>query len=338
MLPDTHMTGGVKATFSLSVACIFSGVLVLVMYFKAGNRLMSPKGQLLSVLKQSSSITLARTASSIVTMLISFIIPLRLATFGFTQSQAMAEFGIVTGMALPLITIPGTFISSIAVALVPEISSQTTNIDKNGAKNLPALKTQISVALSAALIISFMLVPAFFALGTPIAEILFKNTRAGTYVSAGSFLMITMGITQITSSVLNAIGLEIKTLKNYAIGAVALLLGIYFLPAIIGAMSLVVSMLAMNLISGLLNLSMLKKRGLIGTNLPKTTLKLVLITAMTTAITFFSYGLLSKALSMFFAAAISGALSLAVFFLLSYALNIVTVRTFVSKKLIKKNK
>lgn len=329
---------GIIATLSLSVACIFSALLVIVMYFKNGNKIISPKGKMLEIVRHSSSITLARTASSIVQMLIAFIIPLRLTTFGFSESQAMAEFGIITGMALPLITIPGTFISSIAVALVPEISSQTTNIDKDDAKNRPVLKGQITLALNTALIISFMCVPAFLALGVPIAEVVFHNTRAGTYISAGSFLMITMGITQITSSILNAIGLEIKTLKNYCIGAAALLFCIYFLPRYIGAMSLIVAMLSMNLISGLLNLSMLKKRNLLTSNLPISTLKLVIIAIITTGITYFSCKLLSKILSLFFATALSGLLSLGVFFLMCYAFNVVTIRAFVTNKLLKKNK
>ncbi len=329
---------GIKATFSLSVACIFSSILVVIMYFRAGNKLVSPKGYIVPTIKQSSSITLARTVSSIVTMLISFIIPLRLTTFGFSHEQAMAEFGIVTGMALPLITIPGTFISSIAVALVPEISSQTTNIDKVTPRNSIALKNQIALAINVALVLSFMLVPAFFALGTPIAEILFHNTRAGTYISAGSFLMITMGITQISSSILNAIGLEIKTLKNYAIGTSALLCGIFILPKYIGAMSLVVSMLAMNLIAGILNLNMLKKRNLLNSNIIKTCLKLIFTVAFSGLLTLSISTLLLKTIPIFLASFVSGCLSLIFFFLLCSVLGIFKIKSFFSNKLFRKNK
>ena len=327
------MSNGVKATFSLSIACIFSSILVVIVYFFTGNKLSSPIKMLKPIVKESSAITLARTASSIVTMLISFIIPLRLTTFGFSHSQAMAEFGIVTGMALPLLTVPGTFISSIAVALVPEISAQTTNIDKDEIKDKTFLKSKIATALNCTLVISFMLVPAFLSLGSPIGEIVFKNSRAGTFISAGSVLMIVMGLNQICSSILNAIGLEIKALKNYCAGATLLLFCIYFLPRYIGVMSLVVAMLSMSLVSGILSLSMLKKRGLLTANLSVNLLKLTIITLITSGITYFVYKLIILVLPMFFACVISGILSLIIFFAMCYATNIATVKFMISTKL-----
>lgn len=332
-LPLYNIDNGVKATFSLSVACVFSSILVLIMYLKTGNKLHYPKNELKPIIKESLPITMSRTASSIVTMLISFIIPLRLTTFGFSPEQAMAEFGIVTGMALPLITIPGTFISSIAVALVPEISAQTTNIDAEEVKNIDYLKSKIALALNCTLILSFIFVPSFMALGTPIAEIVFKNTRAGTYLTYGSVLMITMGITQITSSILNAIGLEIKALKNYCIGALSLLFCIYFLPRYIGAMSLVIAMLSLSLISGILSLSMLKKRNLLKTSLSVNCLKLVIITLITTLFTHFIFKLLNLIIPLFFSCAIAGILSLVSFIALCYAFNIATIKIMIPTKI-----
>ena len=337
MLPFLSIKKGVIATFSLSIACIFSSILAIIMYYKSGNKIVKPNKELLPIFKESSAITTARTASSIVQMLISFIIPLRLVTFGFSSSQAMAEFGIVTGMALPLLTIPGTFISSIAVALVPEISSKTSNIDKIANEtDKKFLQSKISLALNCTLIIAFMFVPAFLTLGTPIAEIVFKNSRAGTYLSAGSFLMICMGITQITSSILNSIGLELKALKNYCYGAVGLLFGIYFLPRYMGAMSLIVAMLSLQIISGYLGLKMLKKRDLLKANLSQNLIKLIIITIISSIITSSVYKLLYLFLPKLIACAFSAMLSLVIFFSLCYALNITTVKIFVSRKLKKR--
>ena len=335
MIP-LSVENGVIATFSLSIACVFSSILVLIMYLRTGNKFLKPQGEIKPIIKESSSITMARTASSIVQMLISFIIPLRLTTFGFTESQAMAEFGIVTGMALPLITIPGTFISSIAVALVPEISSQTTNIDKDSnIKNFDTLKSKIAIALNCTLVISFMLVPAFLALGSPIGNIVFGNERAGTFITAGSVLMISMGISQIVSSVLNAIGLEIKSLKNYCFGAIGLLICIWFLPKYIGVMSLVIAMLVLSLISGILGLAMLKKRNLLGNNLPVITFKLVIITIMTTLSTNIIYKLITIILPIFISTSIAGFLSICIFFGLCMLFNISMVKVMIISKISK---
>ena len=135
--------------------------------------------------------------------------------YGFSESQAMSEFGMVMGMAFPLIMIPGTLISSLAVALVPEISSKTSNIDdKSSTRDFEGLVSHVNLALNVSLAITMIFVPAFIVLGTPICEILFGSTGAGIYVSRAAIIMIPMGISQITSSLLNSMGLEIKSLIN----------------------------------------------------------------------------------------------------------------------------
>ncbi len=254
---------GEKASLSLSISCVFSCLLVIIIYFSLKDGLANPKGAFKPLIKTSAPITFVRSASSIVTSLIALIIPARLMLYGFSESQAMSEFGMVMGMAFPLIMIPGTLISSLAVALVPEISSKTSNIDdKSSTRDFEGLVSHVNLALNVSLAITMIFVPAFIVLGTPICEILFGSTGAGIYVSRAAIIMIPMGISQITSSLLNSMGLEIKSLINYVISAIALFLCIFFLPKYLGTNALIVGMGSLSTISSLLNLRMLKKRGL----------------------------------------------------------------------------
>ena len=321
-----------KAILSLSIACVFSSMLVIFDYFRYGGRFVANKKVFLPVIKESFPITIARSASSLVQMLIAFIIPLRLMVFGFTKTQAMAEFGIVTGMALPLITIPSTFISSIAVAIVPEMSSQTTNIDKQAPKNINVLKTNIYTAMRSTLVICFLFVPVFLALGLPIAQIIFKNSRAGTYITYGAILVAFMGINQITSSVLNAIGLEIKALKNYICGALGLIFCIYFLPKYLGAMSLVVGMLILSLVAGGMSLHMLKARKLLDARFYSLSLKLIGISLFTSAITYLLFNLAKKITSLLVATLICGITACSCYILLCICFSLVNIKMFFSSK------
>lgn len=331
VLPSLSL--GEKASLSLSISCIMSCLLVIIIYFALKDKLANPRGAFKPLLKSSTPITVVRSASSIVTSLIALIIPARLMLFGFSQSQAMAEFGMVMGMAFPLIMIPGTLISSLAVALVPEISSKTSNIDdKSSTRDFDGLKSHVNLAINVSLAISMIFVPAFFVLGTPICEILFGSTGAGVYVSRASIIMIPMGISQITSSLLNSLGLEMKSLVNYVISAVALFLCIFFLPKYIGTNALIVGMGSLSTISALLNLRMLKKRNLFAPGFFKFFAKIFGFGAVSGTMGTLLLKLLKLFLPKFVYTMIVGIVCVGVMFLFYVMFDVAHIRGFILRK------
>ena len=320
---------GEKAALSLSISCILSCILVIVIYFSVGGRLANPKGSFKELFKSSAPITAVRSASSLVTSLISLIIPLRLMLYGFTQSEAMAEFGMVMGMAFPLIMIPGTLISSLAVALVPEISSKTTNIDdKSNVRDFSGLKSHVNLAINISVIISMIFVPAFIVLGKPICSILFGSSRAGLYVSRAAIIMLPLGISQITSSLLNSLGLEIKSLVNYGVSAVLLFVCIFFLPKYIGTNALIVGMGLMSTVASILNIRMLKKRGLFESGFYKFLAKVGSYATVSGVFGFFLMKLLMLFLPEFVYTLITGIVCVGLMIFFYFVFNVSGVRGF----------
>lgn len=264
---------------------------------------------------------------------------MRLIASGITEAEALAEFGIMSGMTLPLLTIPGTLIGSVAVALTPEISSHTTNIDKEtNTQKRAIIKSQINSALGVSVVISFMLVPIYLVLGKEIGLLLFNNVKAGEYLILSCWVMIPMCITQITNSVLNSMGLELKSLLNYAIGAVFMLLCIYFLPKFVGINSLIIGMGGMQVITSVLNLNMLVKRKLLTKKHLSTFLYMLISSVFCASFSRFAYNILIKGLSSFSSLFISGLVSLASLFTLIILFNIADTTTlFIRKKQKQKN-
>lgn len=329
---------GEKASLSLSISCVMSCLLVIIIYFALKDRLANPRGTFKPLLKSSTPITVVRSASSVVTSLIALIIPARLMLYGFTESQAMAEFGMVMGMAFPLIMIPGTLISSLAVALVPEISSKTSNIDdKSSTRDFDGLKSHVNLAINVSLAISMIFVPAFFVLGTPICEILFGSSGAGAYVSRAAIIMIPMGISQITSSLLNSMGLEMKSLINYVISAIALFLCIFFLPKYLGTNALIVGMGSLSTISAVLNLRMLKKRNLFAKGFGKFFIKVLGYGVVSGVAGTLLLKLLKLFLPKFIYTVIVGIVCVLIMFLFYFMFDVAHIRGFVLRKT-KKNK
>lgn len=328
-----HMYLGEKASLSLSLACIASCALVVIIYFALKNRLANPKDAFKPLLKTSSPITAVRTVSSLVQSLIAIIIPLRLTLFGYSKSEAMAQFGMIMGMAFPLIMIPGTLISSLAVTLVPEISSKTENIDKMPmTSDKTSLRSHINLGLNMSILISMILVPAFLVLGKPLCEVLFGSAEAGKYVEAAAFLMVPMGINQISSSMLNSLGLEMKSLINYAIGAVLLILSIFFLPKYFGTYALIIGYGAMAITTSALNLQMLKKRGLLENKYLKyiaLCLVFVLVSALASVLVYKLFILFAHKM---IAVIISALISTLFMLLFYYIFNLAGIKGFVFRR------
>ena len=324
-----NLSYGEKATLSLSIACILSCVLVVIIYFALKQKLASPKTALKPLIKSSSPITMLRTVSSLVQSLIAIIIPIRLTTSGLSISEAMAEYGMLMGMAFPLIMIPSTLISSVAVTLVPEISSKTDNIDDSSrTHDFAGLKNNITLGINISALISVLFVPAFMVLGSPICQILFNSSEAGKYVSLASIIIPAMGISQISSSILNSIGLEIKSLVNYALGAVALFVCIFFLPKYIGAYALVIGLGLMNIITATLNIRMLKKRDLINGKYLKFLLSCIIFVIICSIIGFFVNNIFNLFLPLFISTMLTGIICVLFMIGLFYVTNIANFKGF----------
>lgn len=324
-----------KTAFSLSLACIISSIHVIIVYFKKGGKLNNPKYEFKNLLKTSTPITAVRTISSIISSIIAIIIPIRLMTFGYSSSEALSEFGIIMGMTFPLIMIPSTLISSLAVTIIPSISEQSNNIDNGELKNKTILKNKINFALKTTVLFSSLLLPLYISVGVPICKFIFNNEKAGNYLKIASILMIPMGISQITSSILNAIGLELKSLKNYAFSSTLLILSIYFLPKFIGTYALIVGYVLMSVSASIMNILMLKKRELVSFNFIKTILKMLGISIFSSLLGISIYSLFSKfwIISLF----ISAFITMISMLILIYLLNIADLKMFIFKRAKQKN-
>lgn len=283
-----------KTALSLSIGCIISTLIVILIYFKRGGKLYNPKPQFKTLIKTSSPITAVRTVSSAISSIIAVIIPIKLMDYGYSSSEALAEFGIIMGMTFPLLMVPSTLNSSLAVTMIPSISEQSNNIDNGELKNLNILKSKINFSLRTTIVFSSLLFPLFLALGVPICEFVFNNSKAGIYLSVASICMIPLGVSQITSSILNAIGLEMKSLKNYVFSAALLIICIFFLPKYIGTYALILGYFLMSFSSSVLNILMLSKRKLISFGFIKTILIMILITLLASLPGYFIFNLLSS--------------------------------------------
>ena len=322
--------GAITASISLVIACVLSSIFVIITFVKVKGKLTSPKGEFKKVLKSSSAITGVRIVSSMLMPLIAIIVPLSLTAVGYTNEQALAQYGIAMGMTFPLLYLPSTLIGSLAMTLIPDISSDMATGKVTTASN------RIQSAMKFAIFVTFLIMPVYIGLGSSIGLFLYDNITAGTYLSKAAWIMVPICINNIATSALNALGLEVKSFINYIIGACFLILSLLFLPKYIGILSLVWGMGLCMSIAALLNIRMLKKKVSKEINIFSPILKQTLVFIPSVLIVSWTNGILSNYMPLFFSIAISGVIGMGMFLIICEIFKIANLSSFIIEKKQKK--
>ena len=329
----TSLSPSISAALSLSIASLLSAGLAVVLYFVYGGRMKKPNGVYKEVLRSNTSITGVRVASSLVQPIIALIVPARLMAAGYTSAQAMSSFGVAMGMTMPLLFIPVTLVGSLSMVLIPDLSTALANKDGEHVKG------RIFSSITFALLITFLLIPLYIGAGENIGLFFYDNAESGRLLASAAWIMLPFALLNITSAILNALGLEVKSFVNYLIGSIFMFAGIIFLPQFIGVRAIVWGMGLCVTVAALLNIRMIKKHTNVKLNILKPTIKLSLISLPTAALTYFVSSLLSGLIPLFFNLAISCLLGLGMFVLLAVIFGVLNIQVmFVEFKKIIKSK
>ena len=297
-------SGAKRAMVAVLLSYAFSFTASLIAYFAKGGKLSSPKRELNPLFSSSAPITFMKAATSLINTLVAVLLPARLIRYGMSEASAVSEFGKVFGMAFPLIFMPSTFIGSLALVLVPELSSNYYS------SNYKTLKNNVEKAVKFSVFTVCVIIPIFLFAGEALGNIIYADVAAGTYVKKGAMAMLPMSITIITTSILNSLNKEKQTLIYYLAGAAVLVLSITFLPKYLGVDSLIFGMITSYAITAVLNLIEI---GRVCPDKPKLIRYIVsgaCIALPSCLAGYFSFNMLSAVLNEFFTVCASSAVSL----------------------------
>lgn len=319
---------------AFSITCLISATLVAVIYFIDGGRLKFKKGQYMPLLKSSAPITGVRLASSLIQPLTATLIPMLLINIGYSSSQAISEYGILMGMTFPLLFVPLSVVGSLSMVLVPKISTLKVS------NKYDEIASNIENSFNASLFLSMLLIPLFLSCGDLIGVVLFNNLKAGIYLQLSAVSILPIVLSNITSSVLNALSLETKSFINYLIGAVVLFACLFILTPIIGIHSIIVAFFLSMGTTALLNFRTIKKEvHSLSYKILLNLFRYALILVPTSLIGHFVSNILYHFLPAFIAGVIGGGLSMLLTLLLLQMFNIYSAPLKMLKNMLKrKNK
>ena len=193
------------------------------------------------------------------------------------------------------------------------------------------------------LFISFLVVPVFIAVGDKIGVFLYDNALSGTLLQFSAWMMIPMGLTNISSAILNSLGFEVKSFVNYVVGDSIMFLVLLTLPKLIGINALIVGMGLSSVVSTILNFAMLKKKLNIEVKFLSKLAVLILLSLPTIALTSFLSAIFAHYISLAITLALSCTIGVSVFLVLgttfgtfNFSSFLVAIKTKFARKKVKK--
>jgi len=323
------MLGARRATIAVLISYIFSFIVSLFWYFKQGGKFVNPKKQLKPLLSSSMPITAMRTSTSILNSAVAVLLPLLLMkTYGLNNSEAISLYGVAIGMSVPILFIPSSLIGSISVVVAPELSE---NFYRHKTE---LVRFDVEKSVKAAIFIATLLIPILFILGDEFGEFLYSNELSGEIVQNCAFILLPMCIAMITTTVLNSMNCEKRTLIYFMIGAAAMLISILTLTKFVGVYSYLIGLALSYLITSALNLRLLKKK-CNGLKFFKYTLHCMFVVVLACTFGTLLDGIISRYVSTFWQIVILAPASVAFTGAFLYCLELFTLHPF--KKLISKN-
>ena len=238
---------------AFSITCLISATLVAIIYFIDGGRLKFKRGYYKPLIKSSAPITGVRIASSLIQPITATLIPMLLVSIGYTSSQAISEYGILMGMTFPLLFVPLSVVGSLSMVLVPKISTLKVS------NKYDEIAGNIETSINTSLFLSMLLIPVFVSVGDLIGVVLFNNLQAGIYLQLSAVSILPIVISNITSSVMNALSLETKSFVNYIIGSVVMFVCLFIFTPIAGINSVIIAFFLSMSTTAILNFRTIKK-------------------------------------------------------------------------------
>lgn len=150
----------------------------------------------------------------------SILIPAMLQRFGYSNSDALSVFGILTGMAMPMILFPNVLTGSVSVLLLPTISA--AQADCNRKLIVKAIKKTVEYCMILGLLSTLI----FLLTGNYIGQVIFQNTLAGTFIVTLCWICPFSNLAATLNSILNGLG---KASYSFALNLLGSLIRILFI-------------------------------------------------------------------------------------------------------------
>ena len=116
------------------------------------------------------------------------------------RAEALSIYGILTGMALPLIFFPSAITNAVSTVLLPSVAESQALGNRN------AIRKSILLSVKYCLLLGFLSTVFFYFSGDFLGLFLFKNEFAATFIKTLSFICPCLYLSGTLGGILNGLG------------------------------------------------------------------------------------------------------------------------------------
>ena len=176
--------------------------------------LLRASGELMSM---ALPLTASRAAVTFLQSVEAASIPAGLKLYGLTSSEALAVYGVLTGMALPCILFPSAATNSVGTVLLPAVSASSASGDR---RSVAAL---LKKAAGSCLVIGLACCLFFLLTGSLIGNLVFHSETAGKFILTLAWICPFLYTNTALLSTINGLG---KAASTFFINVTGLLVRI----------------------------------------------------------------------------------------------------------------
>lgn len=181
-----------------------AGCLFLVSAYKWGrfypsNKVGTPQPVTRKMLHIALPITAGRYIHTALRTAENLLVPARIALFGGNREAALGQFGMLKGMAIPLLFFPASFLNAFSTLMIPEISESLSR------GRMHRVRTATEKSIGVTVTVSTLLGGIFFLCGKDLSILLYGDTATGHLITALSPLVPFMYLESVCDGILKGL-------------------------------------------------------------------------------------------------------------------------------------
>lgn len=189
------------------ISCLYNCIL----YQWSIRRFKKHKARSAGVLRKIIHIALPAmtgyTLRNILVAIENILIPVGLRKNGSDPQNALAQYGMIQGMVLPVLYFPSAFLAALSSLLIPEMA------EANAAGHHRAIGRTTCRAMQMTLLFSFFVTAVFLAFSRDLGLAFYKNEQAGVILQVMAPLVPLMYLDSVVDGILKGLDQQLSSLK-----------------------------------------------------------------------------------------------------------------------------
>lgn len=181
------------------------------------------------------------------------IIPAGLQRHGLSVEAAMSQYGIISGMVMPVIFFPSAFLAAISSLIIPEIAESAIQ------RREGRISYMISRVHKSTLLFSVGVSGIFFFYAEDISMMLYQSPEAGMFIRSFSPIIVVMYLDDIVDAILKGLNEQVTVVGIGILDSLISIALLYTLLPLLGIRGYVIAFIICEIINASLSIGRLIK-------------------------------------------------------------------------------